>query len=99
MSEPDAAPQRRWLNPVFLLVFVPGAAAWLVVVGWVTWLSFNPIMGWIDAQNFFVQEVGGTVVWVAWALVLAFGLGAVGMLAERVAGIQPAIVPGQTHGK
>jgi len=85
----------------FLLVFVPGAIAWLTVVGWLTWLYFNPVMDWVGAQNFFVQEVGGTVVWVAWALFLAFGVGAVGMLAERVSGIPPAdpTPPGKPTGK
>ena len=99
MSEPAAALQRHWRNPVFLLVFVPGSGAWLAVVGWLTWRYINPISDWVGGQNFLVQEVVGTILWVVWAVVLGFGAGAVGMVAERVAGIPPATGPGQTHGE
>ena len=101
MSEPapesPAAP-RRWRNPIFLLVFVPGAVAWLTVVGWLTWLYFNPVTDWVGRQNMVLQEILGTVLWVGWAVTLAFGLAGAGALAERAAGLPP--VPAtQTHGR
>ena len=99
MSEPAAATQGHWRNPVFLLVFVSGAGAWLAVLGWLTWRYFNPVNDWVGGQNFFAQEVLGTFFLLAWAVVLAFGLGGVGMFAERVAGIRPSTANGQTHGE
>ena len=94
----DAAVHSQWRNPVFLLVFVPGALAWLAVVGWFTWLYVNPVMGWVGGLNEIAQELVGLVILLAWALALAFGIGGVGMLAERIAGIRPGAA-GQTHGK
>ena len=96
---PADATQGHWRNPVFLLVFVPGAGAWLAVFGWLTWRYFNPVSDWVGGQNALVQEVLGIVLLLVWAVILGLGAGAVGMVAERVAGIPPATGPGQTHGE
>ena len=99
MSQPAVATQGHWRNPVFLLVFVPGAGAWLAVVGWLTWRYFTPINDWVGGQNMIVQEVVGTFLLLVWVIVLAFGVGAAGAVAGAVAGIPPTTGPGKTHGE
>ncbi len=91
----------RWWNPVFLVIFVPGALAWLAVVGWLTWRFFNPIADWLGGQHAAIQEVVGTLLFLAWAVGLVWGLAGASMLAERVARIPPdgAAATGQTAGK
>ena len=90
MSEPAAAPQRHWRNPVFLLVFVSGAGAWLAVLGWLTWRYFNPVNDWVGGQNFFAQEVLGTFFLLAWA---GFLIG-VALTAGAFLGIVPGLSAG-----
>jgi hypothetical protein len=94
------ATRSRWRNPVFLGIFVPGGLAWLAVVGWLTWMYVNPVMAWLGGLNAILQEIVGTAVVLVWAVFFAFGLAAVGTLAERVAGLPPSgATPGQTAGK
>ena len=102
MSDPAGgtrAAGRPWRSPAFLLTFVPGACAWLAFVGWLTWLYFHPVTDWVDRHNEFLQELLQIVLLLAWALGLAFGIGAAAVVAERVAGTRPPAAPGQTHGR
>lgn len=103
MPEYDAqtAIQNRWRNPIFLGIFVPGAVAWLTVVGWVVWVYFNPVMDWVGRQHEMLQEIFGLIIWGGAAVIVVVGLAAVALLAERVAGLPPANAtgPGQTAGK
>lgn len=89
MRDPIVEPlQRHWRNRRFLLVFVPGALAWLVVLGWFVWVAFHPVTDWIGDQNEFVQEILGTLVVCVFAVILALGVGAAAHLAEGVAGLR-----------
>jgi hypothetical protein len=98
MSAPVPA-LNRWRNPTFLLVFCSGALVWLAVVAWLTWRYFNPVADWIGQQHEVVQELLGPLGFLAWAVVVSFGLGGFGLLAERAAGIPSAAPTGQTHGR
>ncbi len=100
MSEPatDSSPTKsRWRNPVFVLVFVLGAGVWLTVVGWLTWMYFNPVTDWIGRQHATLQEILGTALGLGWLVVFVWGLAGIATLAERAAGLPP-ISANQTHG-
>jgi hypothetical protein len=90
MPDPIVGRLRRyWRTPRFLLVFVPGALAWLAVTGWLAWVAFHPVTDWIGGQNEFVQELCGPLAVVAWAAVLSVGLGGIAHFAEGAAGLRP----------
>jgi hypothetical protein len=83
---------------VFLLVFVPGAGAWLAVVAWLTWRYFNPVGNWIAQQSRVVRDLFDPLCFVVLSGVVALGLAGIGILAKRAAGIPSAAPTGQTHG-
>src|SRR5438067_1400407 len=92
--------QNRWRSPVFLVTFVPLALAWLIVVGWFTWTYFNPVANWVGGLNEALQEIVGTVLFLLLPVGLVSGLAVASVIAERVAGIQPAPPPpGETAGR
>jgi hypothetical protein len=94
MRDPTAERLRlHWRNSLFLLVFAAGALAWLAVVGWVVWLVFHPVTDWIGRQNEFVQEILGTLVVCAFAVIVALGVGGASHVAEGVAGLRPGTEP------
>jgi hypothetical protein len=90
--------RRHWKSPAFVLVFLTLSAIWLMVVGFVAWLLFNPVTDWIGRQNEVLQEACSWVAILPWALFLAGGIGAAAHVAERVAGIRPVYEPGRPCG-
>ena len=96
-----AAPQSRWRNRTFLLIFVPGVVAWLAVAGWVTWLYFLPVLDWVGGLPWWLQELVGTLIVCVWAVFLAAGLAGITELADRTAGTKfaSALARGQKFGR
>jgi hypothetical protein len=90
--------RRHWRSPTFVVVFLTLSAAWLVVVGSVTWLFFHPVTDWVGRQHELLQELCSLVVLLPWALFLAAGIGGAAHLAEGAAGLRSPYGPGQTHG-
>jgi len=90
--------RRHWRSPTFVLVFVTLSAIWLVVVGWVTWLTFHPVTDWIGRQHELLQELCALVAILPWALFLGLGIGGAAHFAEGFAGLRASDGPGQTHG-
>lgn len=85
--------RRHWRNPRFVLVFVPGALAWLAPMGWLAWVAFHPVTEWVGRRNEFVQELLGTVIVCIFAAVVALGVGAAAHLAEGAAGLRSGAEP------
>jgi hypothetical protein len=91
--------RRHWKSPTFLFVFLVLSAVWLMVVGWVTWYFYHPVMDWIDGQNEIVQELLFVVVLLPWACFMASGIGGAAHVAESSAGLRKTFEPGQSSGQ
>jgi hypothetical protein len=90
--------RRHLKSPIFVLVFLVLSAAWLAVVGWVTWYFYHPVADWIGRQNEIVQELCNFVVWLTWACFMASGIGGAAHMGESAAGLRITDEPGQSHG-